>query len=120
MRNTIILLFFLLQCNIFAQHAHSEHEESVLTDSAGIRYALDSKKVYLVAIDKNNKMLWYADPYKDNKLKPYKVERPVISEMFFVFSQTDINKEVIWILYDNTQYGEVDKKTGKFLFLGQE
>jgi len=93
----------------------------VLVDSIAMtKFIVDSMQIFITAFDSNGKELWRTDPWKDNKLMEYRVKRPII--VYFSLSKnkwTD-NKEMIWITYNNTQFGIIDKQTGKFTFFGQD
>jgi hypothetical protein len=90
------------------------------------KYILDSTRIYIAAIDKTGKKLWKTDPWKDNNLEQYRVARPII--VSFTFQQypgkstpkVGKSKEVIWVVYNNTQFGIIDKATGKFTWFGQD
>ena len=84
------------------------------------RFILDSTQIYVTAIDKDGNQLWRIDPWKDNNLKEYRVERPIIVVFYFANNKFTGNKEVIWIVYNNTQFGIIDKLTGEFEYFGQD
>ncbi|WP_201983543.1 hypothetical protein [Hymenobacter rubidus] len=94
----------------------------VLVDKAtATKYILDSTRTYITAIDSNGKQLWKTEAHQSN----YRVKNPVI--VYFAFDNAafdnGLNKkgeEVIRIVYSNTQFGTIDKKTGAFLYLGQD
>ncbi len=93
----------------------------VLKDSLnGIKYLLDSMHINIYAINAKGDTLWKTDPWKDNKLEAYRVDRPIIVDFDFSTSKRTDNKEVIWIVYNNTQFGTINKETGKFFFRGQD
>lgn len=101
----------------------SNIKERILFDSTThIRYVLDTGSIYITAIDASGKQLWRTDPWKDNHLDAYRIERPKI--VFFKMGKTQNSrsndKEVILISYNNSQFGFVDKETGKFIFTGQD
>ncbi|MCB2380462.1 hypothetical protein LGH70_22910 [Hymenobacter sp. BT635] len=92
-----------------------------LTDAAtGNRFVLDSARIMVTAFNPQGKKLWRTDAWKDNHLAAYRVTRPVIS--YFALGKDDSakKKEVIWLTYNNTQFGFLDKKTGAFTWLGQD
>jgi hypothetical protein len=96
-------------------------ESFVLIDTINeTNFILDSTQIYVTAIDKNGNQLWQTDPWKDNNLIEYRVERPIIVRFYFVNNERTNNKEVIWIVYNNTQFGIIDKITGGFIFYGQD
>ncbi len=98
-----------------------------LVDSVTSNYfILDSNKIFITAYDKSNKIIWRTDPYKDNSIQEYRTKRPVI--IHFVFGKSpdyfsDKIKEelkVIWITYNNTQFGFIDIRNGKYFSCGQD
>jgi hypothetical protein len=92
-----------------------------LKDAAtGNRFILDSTRIIVTALNPQGKQLWKTDAWKDNHLEVYRVKRPTIS--YFAFGKDDSTKkkEVIWLTYNNTQFGFLDKKTGAFTWLGQD
>ncbi|HUI91465.1 MAG TPA: hypothetical protein VLX68_04365 [Chitinivibrionales bacterium] len=92
-----------------------------LTDSStGYKYFLDSAQIIITAIDKKGKVVWRTDPWKDNNIRTYRVKRPVIVNFHFDKDYSNEKKEVVWIVYNNTQFGGVDKKTGTFTWYGQD
>ena len=134
MKRTLILitLIFTIHQYCWAQkdtiyeyvgHATLENnlKNSILIDdSTKIKYSLDSNQIFITAIDSNGRFLWRTDPWKDNKLMEYRVKRPIIVRFKFANNKWTENKEVIWISYNNTQFGIIDKKTGKFTWFGQD
>ncbi len=104
------------------------HQTSVkLIDSTTTNYfVLDSAHILISAFDKLNKKLWITDPYKDNSIEEYRTKRPIIIQYGFGESSRDYSdnvkkgQKVIWITYNNTQFGFIDLKTGKYHFCGQD
>ena len=82
-----------------------------------IKYVLDSDQIYITSYDKDDNQLWQTDPWKDNNLRQYRVERPIIVRFYF---STYRESEIIWITYNNTQFGIIDKLTGEFCYFGQD
>lgn len=92
-----------------------------LIDSvSGNRFVLDSLHINVCALNANGDTLWRTDPWKDNKLEVYRTNRPVIVNIYFEKNEWTDNKEVIWIVYHNTQFGTQNKTTGKFFWMGQD
>jgi hypothetical protein len=89
-------------------------------------YIMDSTHIYITAYNKSGKVLWKTDPYKDNSIGEYRTKRPVIVHYGFGESHnffSDKIKEgskVIWITYNNTQFGFIDLKSGKYYWCGQD
>lgn len=94
----------------------------IITDSISHNtFILDSAGIYITAVSSSGKQLWKTDPWKDNHLDAYRTKRPIIVGFYFGNNYQRIpKKEVIWIIYNNTQFGEIDKKTGVFTFNGQD
>ena len=129
MKRQIFILTFLLSINFcigqteYVGRAILDNcvEKFTLVDTiSGIKFTLDSTQIYVTAIDKSGKQLWRTDPWKDNNLMEYRVKRPIIVKFGFANNQWTDNKEVIWITYNNTQFGIIDKLTGKFTWFGQD
>jgi hypothetical protein len=123
----VLLILTILSYNIcvgqyLAQATiYNKIKNRVLVDkSSGTKYILDSTQVYIVAFDSKGKLLWVTDPWKDNKLMPYRVKRPVIVYFYFEKNKKTNDKEVIWIVYNNTLFGVIDKQTGKFTCYGND
>ncbi|WP_157886867.1 hypothetical protein [Hymenobacter sp. PAMC 26628] len=140
----VLTIFFSLAFSIsygqrtrYIAHAalNGRPETDTLIDKINFtRFILDTTHVFITAFDINGKQLWKTDPWKDNGLKPYRVERPTIARFYFRNFSYENNvsgkrknkrnkvedEEIIWINYNNTQTGVIDKKTGKFSFLGQD
>ena len=93
--------------------------EVVLKDSAGTRYILDSVHVSIAAYDASGKKLWHTDPWKDANLPEYRTKRPVIVRFRLTASGKNMKIESISIVYNNTQFGIVNKATGNFEWFGQ-
>lgn len=92
-----------------------------LKDSlSGNTFLLDSAHIHIYAFNANGDTLWKTDPWKDYKLEVYRTKRPVIVQFYFEKNKRTSNKEVIWIVYNNTQFGNIDKKTGSFFWMGQD
>jgi hypothetical protein len=110
----------------------------VLIDKVNFtKYTLDTARVYIAAVDSSGRQLWKTNPREASRLEPYRTSKPIIWRFYFGnFSPDDyISKkekrkkkkngtldkgiEVIWIVYNNTQLGFVDKRTGEFTLLFQ-
>jgi hypothetical protein len=119
-------IFFILQAQESTSYVtkyklDSKIEDFILIDTTNeTNFILDADQIYVTAIDKDGNQLWRTDPYTDNNLMKYRVERPIIVYFYFVNSKRTNNEEVIWIVYNNTQFGIIDKLTGKFTFYGQD
>ncbi len=93
----------------------------ILPDAAtGNKFILDSTRIMITAFNPQGQQLWSTDAWQDNHLETYRVTRPVISYFALGKDKRTKGKEVIWITYNNTQFGFLDKKTGAFTWLGQD
>lgn len=126
MRNILIILsiLFLASCSLNRQSNNKEdtspYKDTLIDKSSGIKFYLDTLSINIYAFDKEDKLLWKTDPWKDNKLMEYRVKRPKIVYFNFVKNEISNNIEVIGIAYNNSQFGHLDKLTGKFIFGGQD
>ncbi|OYU96550.1 MAG: hypothetical protein CFE21_09200 [Bacteroidetes bacterium B1(2017)] len=128
-RQLFILTFFYLSINFcvgqtqYVGHAtlNNNLKNRTLIDSlTGTKFVLDTAQIYVTAFHKSGKQLWQTDPWKDNKLMEYRVKRPIIVRFDFANNKWTDNKNVIWIVYNNTQFGIIDKSTGEFKWFGQD
>ena len=90
--------------------------DSLTDNSAGLTFYLDTTLTNIYAF-RNNELLWRTNPRIDHPLQPYRHENPTIRYFEFV---TWKDEEFIGISYTNSQFGNVNKETGEFLFLGQD
>jgi hypothetical protein len=142
-----VLLFCSLSISICYGQRHDKTYEAafdsslkayVLIDKASFtKYILDTARVYITAVDSSGRQLWKTNPREANRLEPYRTSKPIIWRFYFGnFSPDDYiskkekrkklkngtldkGREVIWIVYNNTQSGFVDKRTGEFALLFQ-
>ncbi|MCL9807698.1 hypothetical protein NAT51_19425 [Flavobacterium amniphilum] len=124
-----ILTFFYLCINFcIGQNQYIGREKlnnnlknhTIIDETTGIKFTLDSTQIYVSAIDKSGKQIWRTDPWKDNELTEYRVKRPIIVEFKFINEKWKDNKKVIWIVYNNSQFGTIDLTTGEFEWHGQD
>jgi len=95
----------------------------ILKDSAlDYTFILDSSHIYVSAYNSKNELLWKTDPYKDNKIREYRTKRPIIVDFSLdkIDSMDPRSEQVLWISYNNTQFGFLYLKTGKYDFHGQD
>jgi hypothetical protein len=86
-----------------------------------MKFVLDTSHIYIEAIDENGSRLWKTDPWKDAKLPVYRmIKRPKIVTFYLLNDSTTSNREVIAIMYQSSQCGDIDLRTGKFTFFGQD
>jgi len=92
-----------------------------LKDSiSGNIFVLDSFHINIYALNLKGDTLWKTDPWKDNGIQEYRVKRPVINYFKLGYTRWTDYKEAILICYNNSQFGSVDKTTGKFFLEGQD
>jgi hypothetical protein len=91
--------------------------DTLIDKTNGVRFIIDKKRINIKALDKLGKVIWKTDPSIDNKIPEYRVKKPIV--VYFAF-RTKEKREVIVISYSNSQFGYIDKKTGKFHFEGQD
>jgi len=91
--------------------------DTLIDKTNGVRFIIDKKRINIKAIDKLGKVLWKTNLSIDNRIPEYKVKRPNV--VFFAFRPKE-KREVIAISYSNSQFGYIEKKTGKFHFEGQD
>lgn len=129
MRKILILFFAMITytgyCQTYEYIARATIDKNIdnhiLVDSlSGTNFILDSSNIYISAVNLNNDTIWKTDPWKDNSLMEYRVKRPIIARYYLANNKWTGDKEVIWIVYNNTQFGIVDKETGKFQWFGQD
>ncbi len=83
-------------------------------------YVLDKNKIFVTAYDKNGKVIWRTDPVKDAFIRKYRTDRPIIVSFEFGTESVNQKSEAIWIRYNNSQFGYLLKKNGKFRCQGQD
>lgn len=96
------------------------NSKSLLDSKTGTKFILDSTNIFITAINIAGDTTWRTDPWKDSKLESYRVNRPIVVSMDFANNKQTNNKERIWIVYNNSQFGTLDKETGKFTWFGQD
>jgi hypothetical protein len=117
------LLFVLFNCKNNKSSPNqitSPYKDTLIDNLTGSRYYLDTAQIYIYAFDQFGKLQWKTDPWKDNSLMEYRVKRPKILYFRFRKDEWTDSVEVIAILYNNSQFGYLDKLTGKFKFQGQD
>jgi hypothetical protein len=78
---------------------------------------LDSKHIVVTAFDKEGKILWKTNPYKDNKIEENGARKIEIIHFDFTVIRSLSGKiKFIQIGYNNGNYGFLELKTGKFNF----
>ncbi|MES2616692.1 MAG: hypothetical protein V4613_02375 [Bacteroidota bacterium] len=95
-------------------------KDTLIDSTTGVKFIIDTARIYITAIDTNGNQLWKTDPVVDAKIEAYRVQRPVIVYFVFETDSYNKNKQIIAITYNNSQFGYINKLTGKFDFLGQD
>jgi hypothetical protein len=95
-------------------------EYTLIDQEFKMKFLLDSQRIHIDAYDSLNRLVWRTDPWLDNELMMYRLKRPRIIYFAFANEERTGNKEVIWIEYNTTQFGILDKETGKFTSFGQD
>ena len=93
---------------------------TLVDDSTKTKFILDTAQLEITAIDTTGKILWTTNPRKDGNLKPYRVANPIIVYFKLGFDKHTAHKDVIKIGYNNSQFGVIDKTSGKFTSHGQD
>ena len=106
---------------------YGEVKNRILIDSISeTKFILDSTSVYITAIDSTGKQLWRISPHDqiDKKISFYRFKNPKIVRSYFwnnrQFVADGKGTDIIWINFENTHAGDIDKLTGKFTFRGQD
>jgi hypothetical protein len=125
MRSLILLAFLLvfISCSnkkLITRQSSSPYKDTLIDNSSGERFYLDTSLIYVSAFDKSGNLIWKTDPWKDNNLMEYRVKRPRIDYFKFEKNKWTDSIEVIGIGYNNSQFGYLDKLTGRFTFQGQD
>ena len=125
MRSLITLAFLLIfiSCSnkkLVSQQSSSPYKDTLIDNSSGSRFYLDTALINVCAFDKTGNLIWKTDPWKDNNLMEYRVKRPKIDYFKFEKNKWTDSIEVIGIEYNNSQFGYLDKLTGRFTFQGQD
>jgi hypothetical protein len=125
MKNLLALVFLsiFIACSnnkSVIQQYSSPYKDTLIDNSSRSRFYLDTALINVYAFDKSGSLLWRTDPWKDNNLMEYRVKRPKIRYFEFKRDKWTDSIEVIGIGYDNSQFGYLDKLTGRFTFQGQD
>ncbi len=104
----------------YSKLKNSLKSQTIIDTKTGTKFTLDSTQIFVDAFDKKGKLIWRTDPWKDKKLKEYRVKRPIIIQFKFANNKWTFHKKAIWIVYNNTQFGTINLLSGKFTWLGQD
>lgn len=119
----IILFVFLSNhsASCYGKPKKINIKHTLIDKTNGNYYVLDKTRTMVSAYNKQNKLLWRTNPFKDSFLPIYRTTRPVID--FFKLTKgkyINRNEEVIWIVFNSSQGGYLLKSNGKFYFLGND
>ena len=95
-------------------------EYTLVDNNLRMKFVLDSQRINISAYDFSNKLIWRTDPWLDNKLTPYRVKRPLLIYWSFKPNWGPDEKLVLWVSYNSTQFGTVDRRTGKLHYMGRD
>lgn len=117
-----ILINYIFSINVFELNFEKFQNTTVKIDtlydkSNGNIYFIDKSRTVITASDKNGKIIWKTNPYKDAFLPKYRYVRTYI--VYFELGNKE-NKEVIFISYHNSMSGFLVKATGKFYWTGND
>lgn len=99
---------------------------TLLDSTTNYKFVLEKDYIFITAYDDKKKILWKTDPYLDNRIHFYRTKRPRIIQFRFGKSPGYFPEKikpgitVIWVTYNNTQYGFIDLKTGAYYLCGQD
>ena len=89
------------------------------------RYVLDSTHMHIIAIDSSGKQLWKTNPWRKEISSDTLAKQPTIDIFSFDLNEIDswLKKDdsVIGISYQyhHGPFGVINKKTGRFLLIGE-
>lgn len=134
----LMLLAFLIVCSTGYSLGDSKDEVRVIDENhvvpkaiqdpaTKIIFYLESDGRHISAISPDGKLLWSRDPFVDAKLKPYRGPHPIICYFNFVdptwwkiHSYLGLADDFIGLGYNSSQFGAINKITGKFTWFGQD
>jgi len=80
--------------------------------NSGIWFYVETDGRHVTAIQPDGTILWSKDPFADSHLALYRTQTPRIA--YFTLTDKSIN-----IIFNSSQFGTMDIKTGYFTFQGQ-
>jgi hypothetical protein len=95
-------------------------KDTLVDNKLKMKFVLDTARINISAYDFSAKLIWTTNPRVENKLREYRVKNPIIVYFSFQHADGTKDKDVIWISYSNSQFGTIDRRTGKFDFMGQD
>ena len=97
-------------------------KKKVLIDKRNkVSFIIGTTQTIIEARRKNGDLIWRTNPWNDNKLHAFMINLcPYIVIFDFENDERTNNKEAIMIGYNLTHFGYLDKKNGKFTFLGND
>lgn len=76
------------------------------------------------AAGKSGRRLWSEDPFERARMTPYRFRRPVIHSVSPPAMQNGRcragDRRFVYLRYNSSQFGELDARTGRFAFGGQD
>jgi hypothetical protein len=84
--------------------------------NSGTLFYVESDGRHISAFGSNGKVLWTRNPFVDSGLQPYRYKKPVISRIEFQSAPP----QFLRVIFNSTQFGNLDPKTGDFDFRGQD
>lgn len=89
-------------------------EEALMDDATGTKYILDSGRTTIKAVDIHGNIVWRTNPQLDCNLEPYR------SGTLQFICEFGITSKALNIRYANSQFGAIDKQTGKCSPFGRD
>lgn len=80
----------------------------------GTYFYVESDGRHITAFSSEGTLLWRKNPFEDANLWPYRVSKPII-----VSVEDFPESNILLIRYNSSQFGSLNKATGKFTFGGQ-
>jgi hypothetical protein len=110
-----------IDSSIIAFHIPDDHLPRTITDKKShLTFILDSSHIYVAAYNQLGERLWRTDPWEDASLDSERVSRPRIVAFYLQNDRQTHFMEVVAIIYNSSQFGFLDKKTGKFRYYGRD
>jgi hypothetical protein len=93
--------------------------------NSGISFLVESDGRHITASGQDGRIFWRTDPFADAHLEFYRTKNPQIIYIGKANKRTEEywlkkDKRFIGILYNSSQFGELDIKTGEFFLGGQD
>jgi hypothetical protein len=94
----------------------------VLVDGqSGKKFILDSTRTSITAVDRRGNIIWKTNPAVDNNLFNRGIESDAYIKRFVLAKEKwSLGKEEIYITYNYNLFGYLDKKNGKWKYIGRD